>query len=116
MDKEFQEKFAEVHKSIDKLAIMVASGFEQMEKRFERIENRLEQVENRLEQVENRLEQVEKRLDVIEIDIRELRAEARSIRAELNHVPDDVDATYAPTLNDLLERVSRIEKKIGLAV
>ena len=109
MDKEFQEKFAEVHKSIDKLAIMVASGFEQMEKRFERIENRLEQVENRLEQVE-------KRLDVIEIDIRELRAEARSIRAELNHVPDDVDATYAPTLNDLLERVSRIEKKIGLAV
>ncbi len=102
MDKEFQEKFAEVHKSIDKLAMMVASGFEQMEKRFERIENRLEQIE--------------KRLDVIEVDIRELRAEARSIRAELNHVPDDVDATYAPTLNDLLERVSRIEKKIGLFV
>lgn len=111
MEKELETKFAEVHKSIDTLATMVANGFASM---TEHVDQRFEQVDQQFEQVDKQFEQVDKRFDQLDAEIRELHMEVRSIRAALSRIPDNIDATYAPTLNDLLERVARIEKKIGL--
>ena len=101
MEKEIQGAFAKVHESIDKLATMVAEGFHAVEKRFE--------------QVDARFDAMDVRFDKVELDIAELRTEVRSIRAELERLPDRIDTTYAPTFNDLLERLRVVEKKLGIS-
>ncbi len=96
------DKAAVLQESIDNLATMVAQGFAAVDERFDKIDERFEKVDQRF--------------DKIELDIESLRSEIRSIRAELLRMPDDIDATYAKTFNDLLERVSTIEKKLGIVV
>ena len=86
-------ELAKTNESIEKLAISVVEGFEQVDKRFE---------------------QVDKRFDRLEDEVRALREEVKSIRAELERIPDDIDATYSGTINDLLDRVAVIEKHLGI--
>ncbi len=93
MDTETKVQFEKMHESFDKLAVMVANGFAEVRERFEHVDQRFDRVDE---------------------DIAELRNEIRSIRAEIERIPDDIDATYAGTLNSLLERVSVIEKKLGI--
>jgi len=100
MDTETKKEFGKVHESIEKLAISMASGFEQVDKRFE--------------QVDKHFEQVDKRFDLLEGEIKALRDETKSIRRELERIPDDIDVTYSGTLNDLLERVSVIERTLSI--
>jgi predicted nucleic acid-binding Zn-ribbon protein len=95
MDTEVKASFEKVDESINKLATMVANGFSDVRERFV---------------------QVDQRFDKVDAEIAELRNEIRSIRTELGRIPDDIDATYAGTLNSLLERVSVIEKKLGITV
>ena len=102
MDKEVSQQFDRVHESIDKLAVMVANGFSAVDKRFE--------------QVDQRFDKVDQRFDKVEADIAELRAEIRSIRTEIEELPDVIDRMYGPTINNLLDRVRVIEKKLGIAV
>ncbi|MFZ2832198.1 MAG: hypothetical protein WAZ40_03535 [Minisyncoccia bacterium] len=51
--------------TIDNLAIMVARGFEGIDKRFDKVEDRLGEVEERLERVEENLNTT--RMDVLGI-------------------------------------------------
>ena len=115
MDKELEVRFDQidqnfhtVNKTIEKLAIMVAEGFSNVDKRFE-------QVDKRFEQVDKRFEQVDRRFDKVEEDIAELRLEIRGIRQEINDLPDVVDRIYGKTINNLLDRVGVIEKRLGIA-
>ncbi len=108
MDKELEVRFDQidqnfhtVNKTIEKLAIMVAEGFSNVDKRFE--------------QVDKRFEQVDRRFDKVEEDIAELRLEIRGIRQEINDLPDVVDRIYGKTINNLLDRVGVIEKRLGIA-
>ncbi len=86
MEKELEKKFEQVHEGIDKLATMVAEGFSAVDSGLQNVRE----------------------------DIAELRSEIRSIRIELERIPDDIDATYAKSLNDLFERVRVIEKRLGI--
>lgn len=87
MDKETKQEF-------EKLGTMIAGGFSDVENKFKTVEERFNT----------------ERL-YIEGEFSELRREIKSIRAELEQVPDDADKTYSKILNDLLERVSKIEKQ-----
>jgi DNA-binding ferritin-like protein len=98
MEKEIETAFIKVHESIDKLATSVATSFHALS-----------------EKMDQRFDQVDQRLGLLESEVRELRNETRSIRAALERLPDDIDATYAPTMNDMLERIIVIEKKLGIA-
>lgn len=92
MDKEITLQFDRVHESIDKLAISVAGGFAQVDKRFDKVET-----------------------DIADLRT-ELRAEIRSIRKEIEELPDVVDRIYGKTINSLFDRVRVIEKKLGIIV
>ncbi len=92
MDRETVQQFDRVHESIDKLAISVADGFAQIDKRFDKVETSMADLRN------------------------ELRAEIRSIRTEIEELPDVIDRIYGSTINNLLDRVRVIEKKLGIVV
>lgn len=73
----------------EKLATMVAEGFSSVDKRFNQ------------EHIYN------------ENQFSELRQEVKSIRSDLERIPDDIDKTYSSTINDLLERVTKLEKQLA---
>lgn len=52
--------------SIDDLAVMVARGFESMDKRFNSVDERFEAMDRRFDGVDERFERVEERLDKID--------------------------------------------------
>ena len=107
MDTDTKKEFNKVHESIEKLAISMATGFEQVDQSFE-------QVDIKFEQIDEQLSVIAKRLGLLEEEVRALREEIKSIRAELKRIPDDIDATYSGTFNDLLDRVAVIEKQLGI--
>lgn len=51
--------------TIEKLAILVADGFEQVDKRFEQVDKRFEQVDRHFERIEARLTRIELELEDI---------------------------------------------------
>jgi phosphoglycerate-specific signal transduction histidine kinase len=118
MDKETKNEFAAIHSAFvkeskntqkqfkaqaeqfERLAIMVAEGFADVHKRIDFVHSSL-----KTEMTEMRLE--------FKADSAELRDEIRSIRADIAKLPDDVDETYSKTINDLLDRVTHLEKKMN---
>lgn len=94
MDAETKKVLQGMQESFDSLAASVANGFSRME--------------------ESNAE-VARRLGLLEEEVRSLRQETKSIRTELERIPDDIDKTYSGTFNDLLERVSTIEKHLGIS-
>lgn len=120
MDKETKNEFLEIRKQFvkmhteskgvkiqlkvhseqfERLAIMVAEGFSDVHKRIDSVHSSLKN-----EITEMRVE--------FKADVTELRDEIRSVRADIKKLPDDVDETYSKTINDLLDRVSFLEKKV----
>lgn len=55
---------------IDGLTVVVAHGFEQVDRRFEQVDKRFEQVDKRFEQMDNRLDRMEGRIDNLDADVR----------------------------------------------
>src|SRR3989338_7831449 len=82
-----------VHGEIENLARVVARGFEGIDKRFE-------QVDKRFERVDGHLLHIDARLDTIEHDITEIR----------KHF------VYRDEFEEVLSRLSVIEKKLGIRV
>ncbi len=96
--------------TIDDLAIMIAKGFDSIEKRLEVVEKRLEVVEKRLEVVEKRLEVVEKRLGSVEERLGSVEENLKSTRRDLLNLGDRFVPRYE--FDDFKIRFNRLEKKI----
>jgi len=89
MDKETKIEFGKLESQIEKLATMMAEGFSAVDERFNQ------------EHLYN------------ENQFTELRQEIKSIRSDLERIPDDIDKTYSSTINNLLERVIKLEKQLA---
>lgn len=95
MDADTKKEFDRQSKNFDELARAMADGFTEVKTKL-------------------REEMVLGFTDV-RSDIKELREEIKSIRKEIEALPDRIDATYAGTINDLLERVTALESHLGIA-
>ncbi|HWV25786.1 MAG TPA: hypothetical protein VNZ66_01080 [Aeromicrobium sp.] len=62
-------RFEGVDAKIDALTVIVANGFEQVDKRFEQVDRRFEQVDKRFEQVDKRFDRLEHRVDALDRDV-----------------------------------------------
>ncbi len=72
--------------TLDDLALMIAKGFDSVDKRFERVDKRFERVDEHFEKIEKRLDKIE---------------------ADLNKKVDKID------YNTLTYRVEKLEKKFA---
>lgn len=81
-------RFEGVDAKIDALTVIVANGFEQVDKRFEQVDRRFEQVDKRFEQVDQRFEQVDKRFDRLEHRVDALDRDVSAITRRLMDGPD----------------------------
>lgn len=108
MDSETKNEFAHLRQESERLAIMVAEGFSEVNNRFDDVNKRIDSVHTSL-----KTEITEMRLE-FKADIAELRESIRSIRADIARLPDEIDATYSKTINELLERVSQLEHRIKI--
>lgn len=102
MDTETKNEFKHMRQEFERLAIMVADGFTDVSKRFDIMDERIDSIH--IELKETRVE--------FKADIVELRESIRSLRADIGRLPDEIDATYSKTINDLLDRVSHLELRI----
>ena len=82
---------------LEDLAIMVAQGFERVEKRFETMENRFETMEKKFEEIDMKFERVFVRLDTIDDKVTNIRYDFRKINEA-----------------DLISRVGILEEKVGV--
>lgn len=82
--------------SIEKLAVLVAEGFEQVDKRFEQVDRRFERMETQLARITSELTDLHRRMDALEDQ------GARQ-------------AGYAKEIDHVLARIARIEKHLRLA-
>ena len=96
--------------TIEKLAILMVEGFEQVDKRFEQVDKRFDRVETRLEGVELQLKDVKGELSYF-------RHEVAEIRQRIEHLEElgARNAGFAKEIDYLLERVGKIEKHLHRA-
>jgi septal ring factor EnvC (AmiA/AmiB activator) len=99
--------------TVEKLAIMTAHGFEQVNKRFEQVDRRFEQVNKRFEQVDKRFETIDRHLELIDDDIRIVKADVHDIKMTLGPL-SQVVALQDKERRDLEARVLRLERKTGI--
>ena len=81
--------------TIEKLAVLMAEGFEQVDKRFEQVDIRLDRIELRLERIESELADIHRRIERLE-------EQGAS------------NAGFAKEIDTLLRRVNNIEKHLGI--
>lgn len=84
--------------TIDKLAMMVAKGFEHVDKRFDNVDKRFEQVDQRFEQVDKNFSRIEATLSTMQRDIEEIQREM----------------VYKDEMENLMARVKYVEMKLGI--
>ncbi|OGG44562.1 hypothetical protein A2673_03440 [Candidatus Kaiserbacteria bacterium RIFCSPHIGHO2_01_FULL_50_13] len=103
--------------TIEKLAILMVEGFEQVDKRFEQVDKRFEQVDKRFDRVETRLEGVELQLKDVKGELSYFRHEVAEIRQRIEHLEElgARNAGFAKEIDYLLERVGKIEKHLHRA-
>lgn len=115
---------------LEKLAQMVARGFEAVDKRFDDIDARFEAVDTRFEAVDKRFDEIDVRFDEVDARFASVNAEIRSLRdnaqrleakvdAGFKSVREDIDALAADHLpvsaqTELRKRVERLEDRAGL--
>jgi len=98
--------------TIDDLAVMVAGGFEGVNKRLDKVEGRLGIVEGKLEKVEDRLSTVEGRLGSLETSM-------EGLRSSVNNYLELSDKRYLELKarqNILANWVKEIGEKTGVKV
>ncbi len=85
--------------TVEKLAILMVGEFDRIDERFERVETRIGSLEREVRD-----------------GFASLRAEVASVRHELEHLRGRVESTsgFAKEIDHALERIRRIEARIGL--
>lgn len=90
---------------LENLALMVAKGFEHVDKRFEQIDSRFDLMDQRFEQVDKRFEQVDRRFAHIEATLSTVQRDIEGIQREM---------VYKDEMEDLMARVKYVEMKLGI--
>lgn len=93
--------------TLDKLAGMVARGFQAVDARFDGVEKRFDDVESRLDAVETSLGDIDARLSRTETNVIEVKQAVRRIDLRTQN---QVDAVYSDITN-LKKRVTVLEKR-----
>lgn len=105
---------------LEKLAQMVARGFEAVDKRFDEVDARFKMVDGRFDSLKGDIDQ---RFAAVHADIRSLRENAERLEAKMDvgfeSVREDIDALAADHFPvsaqiELKKRVERIEDRAGL--
>lgn len=87
--------------SIERLAVLVKEGFDNVDKRFDVIDRRFEAVD--------------RRFDGIEDQLRDIRSELTDVRRRLEHLEalGAVHSGYAKEIDHALTRIAILERKIA---
>lgn len=96
--------------TVEKLAVLVADGFEHIDRRFEHVDSRFEQVDSRFEQVDRRFDRIDTQLEHIEAELGDIHRRIESLEER-----GASQAGFAKEIDHLLARVSKIEKHLRLA-
>jgi len=91
--------------TMEKLAIMIGIGFENVDARFNKVDDRLDGVDNRLDKVENRLGNIDDRLDHVDRRLATIETDISEIRKNF---------VYREEIEDLMARVKYLEVKLGV--
>jgi archaellum component FlaC len=94
---------------LEQMNSSLGERIDQTNARLEGVENRLEHVEGRLERMDGRLERMDGRLGRVEESLRDL-ADQQLI---LTRVLANVAERHDESLDDLRERVTRLETKLS---
>lgn len=89
MDTETKKQFEKLGSQIDKLATMTAEGFSDVYKQIDVTKTHFSDL------------------------TKEIRSDIASVRRDIERLPDEIDETYSNTINDLLDRVSILEKRLA---
>ena len=93
----------------------MAEEFSNLREQFTKLEQSIEQQISKLvEATAAGFANVESRMATKD-DVTELQTAIRAVSQRVDQLPNDVDETYAEPINDLLERVTRTEKRLDLA-
>ncbi len=113
MEDRLEIKIDKTNKLVETLALSMARGFEQVDKRFEQVDKRFEQVDKRFEQMEKKIERIGRVLVVITDDIRLIKDDIFDINTKLKPI-SSILGTHARTLDDFDIRLTKVEKKVGI--
>lgn len=98
--------------SIDKLAVMVANGFQAIDKRFD-------EVDKRFVEIDNRFDEVDKRFDKVEQSIIDLDSKVEVMNVRLKKVESAIEpilmgyTIIKQEVGDLNLRLTKLEKHIS---
>jgi len=96
--------------TIEKLAVLMMEGFEEVYVRFDGVYARLDAIEVRLDRIEARLDEHDARFDRIEQELIDIHRRLDALEEQGAR-----QAGYAKEIDHVLDRVRRIEKHIKLA-
>ena len=96
--------------TIDGLAIMVANGFEGVDKKFNEVKKDINEVKDRLGNVEDRLGNVEDRLGNVEDRLGNVEESLKSTRRDILGIGDRFVSKHE--FNEHLIRFNRLEQKV----
>lgn len=97
------------NKELEKLAIMVARGFDAVDKRFEDVDKRFEDVDKRFADMDRRFDHIESRIDTVET---EMHNGFRSVNERIDKL-QEVQIPLSEQ-DELWQRIKRIENHLGL--
>ena len=101
-----------IEQQIEKLAIAIANGFDEVHKRLDGMEKRLDGIEERLSEMDKRFDGVEARLTELEHRVNALREDVLDARLGIQKLEHN---SISPTEHrELRTRVLRIEDKLGM--
>ena len=101
--------------TLDKLAQLVANGFEKVGKQFEQVDMRFDQVDMRFEQVDMRFEQIDRRFGQFDIRLEQNDRRLTQIEYRLKDIQNDQDELARMVADGFTEvngRIDRLEAKV----
>ncbi|MCI0565694.1 hypothetical protein L0Y46_00695 [bacterium] len=93
--------------TIDDLAVMVAAGFEGVDRRFEGVDRRFEGVDKKFERIEHKMEGM-----ATKDELKKLEKKMDDGFAELHHAFNNHVALVRSDTDDLAYRVKRLEETV----
>lgn len=98
--------------AIDRLAILVVNGFNDMEKRFEGIEKRFEGIDKRFEGIDKKFEGIDQRFEIVNQELEHINARLSYMEKDITEIKEKV--IPKDDFDDLESRVKYCEIKLKI--